>query len=280
MWIRVEDEVADHPKLLAAGPVGFTVWLRSICWSARHLTNGFLPADVVPSLTAGCNGFNPEKLVALNLWEQRDGGYSIHDYLEHQPSKEAVLRERAATVTRVQKHRKKLGESPSLPLLGEESNTVTTPVSKADNVSQLMEIWNENRGGLSICRGMNGVRRASARARLAEFPDLDRWRSAIQRVARSPFCLGENDRGWKADIEFLLRPSTLLKIEEGKYDAKKGEVLVRSHTALKERDQEERDRQAEEARRDLQEAESLRARRKEAGLQGQPGPRPFARPAP
>jgi hypothetical protein len=51
---------------------------------------------------------------------------------------------------------------------------------------------------------------------------LAEWRLILGRINASPFCLGQNDRGWKADVEFFLRPDTATKVLEGKYDAKAG----------------------------------------------------------
>lgn len=48
----------------------------------------------------------------------------------------------------------------------------------------------------------------------------DNWRAGMERVMASKFCRGENDRNWRADMTFFLRPDTLAKIMEGKYDDK------------------------------------------------------------
>jgi hypothetical protein len=46
--------------------------------------------------------------------------------------------------------------------------------------------------------------------------------SAIDRIAKSDFCLGKgkSSTGWKADFDFLLQPDTVVKVMEGKYDTK------------------------------------------------------------
>lgn len=43
------------------------------------------------------------------------------------------------------------------------------------------------------------------------------WNQALEMLARSPHCLGENDRGWKADLDFILKPDKFLKLLEGGY---------------------------------------------------------------
>ena len=41
---------------------------------------------------------------------------------------------------------------------------------------------------------------------------------AFRRAQASSFCTGQNDRHWKADFDWLLNESNLVKVLEGKYD--------------------------------------------------------------
>jgi hypothetical protein len=82
----------------------------------------------------------------------------------------------------------------------------------------LMALWNDNRGALPACQKLSRGREKLARSRVLDIPDPDQWRQIIQRIAKSNFCSGANDRGWRADIDFILRPDTGTKVLEGKYD--------------------------------------------------------------
>ena len=44
----------------------------------------------------------------------------------------------------------------------------------------------------------------------------------MRRIVLSDFCNGKNDRGWKANFDFLLRPNTHIKAMEGAYDNREG----------------------------------------------------------
>jgi len=46
---------------------------------------------------------------------------------------------------------------------------------------------------------------------------LEWWKEYFVRVRGTPFLLGENDRNWQADLEWLTIESNLLKVLEGKY---------------------------------------------------------------
>jgi hypothetical protein len=60
---------------------------------------------------------------------------------------------------------------------------------------------------------------------LKEQAFVEGWREAIDKIASSPFCCGENDRGWRADVSWFLDNSdNYVKVLEGKYDGKKKET--------------------------------------------------------
>jgi hypothetical protein len=46
----------------------------------------------------------------------------------------------------------------------------------------------------------------------------DNWREALTRAGSCSFLSGKNDRGWIIDLAFFLKPDTVTKILEGKYD--------------------------------------------------------------
>ncbi len=51
---------------------------------------------------------------------------------------------------------------------------------------------------------------------------MDGWSAALAMLASSPHCLGQNDRGWRASLDFLLAPASFLKLIEGQYQARPG----------------------------------------------------------
>jgi hypothetical protein len=54
------------------------------------------------------------------------------------------------------------------------------------------------------------------KARLAE-GGIAAWREALSAVEASPLCLGDNDRGWRADLDFICQPKSFAKLREGSY---------------------------------------------------------------
>lgn len=70
--------------------------------------------------------------------------------------------------------------------------------------------------GLPTCQTMSRQRKAALRSRLSEFGEAN-LRKAIAAVGASPFCRGENDRGWRAGPDFVLQEKSLTKLIEGQF---------------------------------------------------------------
>lgn len=80
--------------------------------------------------------------------------------------------------------------------------------------------WREITGDLLVKpRSFDTDRRKALKLRLADFFENDReqWRRFCQRVVDSPHLRGENERGWRADFDWVLKPRNTRKIVEGGY---------------------------------------------------------------
>lgn len=98
------------------------------------------------------------------------------------------------------------------------------PGEKEDPIdyTAIKDAWNKmvQTAGLSkeleIMR-MTDNRRKHTRARVKEF-GLDQVLKAIETIPKRPFLLGQNDHGWRADFDWLVKNSEpITKILEGKY---------------------------------------------------------------
>ncbi len=96
----------------------------------------------------------------------------------------------------------------------EGSGSSASPGARAPSPRQLLEGWNANRGALPEAKALPPGREKAARARLKTVPDLERWAAAVRRLAALPHLLGQS---W-VTLDFLLRPDSLTKVEEGRYD--------------------------------------------------------------
>lgn len=84
---------------------------------------------------------------------------------------------------------------------------------------EIIDCWNgmADKTGLPKVRALNAARRQALRLREKEVGRAELL-EAIQIVGRSPWLRGEGREGnWRPTIDFILQPSSLLKILEGAY---------------------------------------------------------------
>jgi len=100
-------------------------------------------------------------------------------------------------------------------------------MTKQKPLERLIERWNQI-PGVRPCRVANAKRRKQLAARMKEKWWLEHCRESLERVEKSSFCRGHNDRGWLADIDWFLRPGTVAGLVEGKYDDRTGNGAVKT----------------------------------------------------
>jgi hypothetical protein len=89
MWSRLDDALADHKKIIAAGEmlgangaaIAIGMYAVGLMWANKHLTDGRLPVAVVRQFRQ-CD--QPLKvaaaLVRAGLWERNGDLFTIHDF--------------------------------------------------------------------------------------------------------------------------------------------------------------------------------------------------------
>lgn len=82
---------------------------------------------------------------------------------------------------------------------------------------EVARVWNSV-PGVHHVRQVTTARRKTLQTRLRDPTWAGAWRDAIQRVSSSSFCRGQGSTGWVADFDWFLRPDTVTRLLEGKYD--------------------------------------------------------------
>lgn len=84
---------------------------------------------------------------------------------------------------------------------------------------EILTEWNDlaEQCGLPKAGKMTGGRLRQVKARLREYPELTAWQQAFRQIKESPFLQGKNDRGWRADFDFLLQAKSFARLTEGSY---------------------------------------------------------------
>lgn len=88
-----------------------------------------------------------------------------------------------------------------------------------DKYKNIIELYH------NLCPKMNGVkaindfRKGLMNARLSEY-GIEKITVVLRKAGESDFLNGRNDKAWKADFEWILRPQNFIKVLEGKYENK------------------------------------------------------------
>lgn len=112
-WVRLDDNFADHPKVIALSDTAFRLYIEALCYSNRQLTDGFIPMAVYLKLSKNDDA---DYLIEAGLWESvhrtiTDSsvttGYQIRSYTEYQPTREKVEEKREQAKERLRRYREK-----------------------------------------------------------------------------------------------------------------------------------------------------------------------------
>ncbi len=117
------------------------------------------------------------------------------------------------SVTTVEKRRE---EKDNTEVLSKrESGKPDSPAVEQNDGEHVLAEWNRLMG--QACK-WTAKREVAFKQRWRNAYWRENWQAAALRAARSSFCRGENDRSWVADVEWFLKPDTVTKLMEGKYD--------------------------------------------------------------
>jgi hypothetical protein len=88
-YAMIDDNMPDHPKVARLSDRAFRLYVSSICFCARNLTDGLILRSQARRV-----GADPDlirELVAARLWDAVPDGWQVHDYLEWNKSRADVL---------------------------------------------------------------------------------------------------------------------------------------------------------------------------------------------
>ena len=162
----------------------------------------------------------------MRLDEHRDWGWVIVNWGEYESIRNKEDN-RAKTLQRVHRYREKQKLTPSPhPSQTLDSASASAPegvlqkrYTPLQGVTPLVvkEYWNTKQTLRKILTLSKG-RQTHLMARLREPFFRDNWRVAIDKISESDWCQGKGPSGWRADIDFFLKPDTVAKAVEGAYD--------------------------------------------------------------
>ena len=83
-WLRLDDKITRHPKLLSLDRKSRWTWLEILCFAAEF-RSPVLPANIRDAVPHATPAFL-KKAVAVGLLEETANGLTIHDWAVYQPN--------------------------------------------------------------------------------------------------------------------------------------------------------------------------------------------------
>ena len=100
----------------------------------------------------------------------------------------------------------------------EEREEEAKPKAEAVPFSQIQSFYNGTCTQLAPIRSIQGKREVAVRARWNEWKKLETFIELFRKTSASAFLNGDNQRGWKADFDWLMIGGNASKVLEGRYD--------------------------------------------------------------
>ncbi len=233
-WI--DDGLADHPTILAGGPLALALHVRAVCWSRRHKTNGMIPGGALQALVADFadrQGWG-QKMCRHGLWESRPDGYFIPGLSPGREAEFASPEEGAQQVIPIED-----GSSTTTPRRRNQDRSLQPPADQGKSgevqegrkggsrkvrtdlaetwkhapwpsAAALAHLWNQEApDSLPTVESLSSSRISGAKRMLAHFPKKQWWLEVFEQYRASRFLTGRSAKTkgherWVADFDWLL----------------------------------------------------------------------------
>lgn len=135
-WVRLDDNFADHPKIIALSDSAFRLFITGLCYSNRQLTDGIIPYRMVQAWV-GENPMKPsDELEDQDLWARVESGFLILSYAEYQPTRDQVEKKREQVKERLNRYRETQKKRVSNAYQVRSGNANETPPPTQPNPTQ------------------------------------------------------------------------------------------------------------------------------------------------
>ena len=108
-------------------------------------------------------------------------------------------------------------------LSSDDSLAIASPTpteSKKEVFNNFLNIYNQECTNLPKCLKITEKRKVAINKCLKEKINEEVFKQICIKANQSDFLIGENDRNWKADFDFVTRSDKAMQILEGKYESK------------------------------------------------------------
>lgn len=258
-WIKIVTDIFDDEKILLIETLPeadsiIVIWFKLLCLAGKQNNSGvFVMNGKIPYTDKMLSTIfrRKESTVKLALEtfknfgmiEIIDGAITIPNWGKHQNfDKIEKNNEYMRNYMREYRNKQKL--------LAENNCKTNIKINSKTNVSGLeenredknrkeieysniIEIYNFNCPNLPQAQKLTGKRKKSIKNFLKEFT-VEQFEKICKIANNNSFLTGKNDRGWKADFDFLMRSDKATSILEGKYGNDLEEKKIKNKEEYKE----------------------------------------------
>ena len=109
--------------------------------------------------------------------------------------------------------------------LGKDSIDREKEKKESINYQEIVNAYNETCVSLPSIKKLSDKRKNKIKARLKSF-SIDDFNKLFKKVQESKFLTGDNDKGWRANFDWLIEESNMLKVLEGYYEDRKSKQSI------------------------------------------------------
>lgn len=255
-WIKMSTDIFNNYKIkqiesLPDGDAIVVIWVKILCLAGRINDDGFVyfTKEIPYTEQMLATQFNrPLALVqmALNIFQQFKMIEVVDDILhisnwEKYQNTQALEKIKEQTRKRVEKYRKNkalekcnvtcnvtcnadVTQCNAIERDKEEDIDISKDISKRESITKstldrVMYLYNTRCFSLPSIKSITDKRKATIKAMLKKY-SLEDIEELFKLAEASAFLRGDNDRGWVANFDWIMKESNAVKIFEGNYDDK------------------------------------------------------------
>jgi hypothetical protein len=104
-YVKLYTRVLTHPKWIGLSPKAKVLLVQAWMWAGDGETDGHVP-DAARALV-GHPPATAQELEAAGWWHRNGSGWHLHDWSDHQRTKDQMAQARAGVRQRVNRHRER-----------------------------------------------------------------------------------------------------------------------------------------------------------------------------